>query len=285
MQKIFIALLLVLIVGCKTKNSKILKESFPFGFEINQFKKDSAQPYSGGDCWGSITKYYKDDINIYIDSTQCSEYYTEIKFILLTKDSLQIAHDVLYENYFNSTTQKLQFITTETIYSFSEKNPSTSSRIDTLNTKDHLLIKKIFSKNKMDNPDSVYSEFKLILTPKTNQTSTENNIQFTVSAKNPKEDPVTLIPSVDIYISSAIFSTPIFLTKEFNLMNLNDGQKKQFEIPTNSSFSFWTWWAGGGACYYGIVEGQKLKVFKKYLEEQESDNLQFELLKTISLAE
>lgn len=119
----------------------------------------------------------------------------------------------------------------------------------------------------------------------TDTSKTSTNYHFTVSTKNLRTDTNTLVPNVDIYISSKAFKNPVFLVTDYNLLPIETKERQlSFGIPDKFEFAFWSWYAGGGACYYGIVENKKLKVYRKYLEESETEiELQFELFKSFSL--
>ncbi|MCP3933231.1 MAG: hypothetical protein GY705_29525 [Bacteroidetes bacterium] len=97
------------------------------------------------------------------------------------------------------------------------------------------------------------------------------------------------IPSTAIYLTSPQFPEAVLLIDDYDYAPLDKVQWKEFGIPANVTFAFQSWFAGGGANYYGIAEGSKVKLFRQYIDEGDpeaeeiADLEPFELIKTVDL--
>ena len=82
-------------------------------------------------------------------------------------------------------------------------------------------------------------------------------------------------------MTSYIFGETVFFwSMIFNINPIDDQVKrKNFEIPDNTIFEFYSWFAGEGSCYYGIIENDHLVVFRKFLKEQKEEELPFEVFR------
>ncbi len=283
----FSVLFLLFILSCK-KNSEIFPNVFPFGYTLSEFTVGEPIQFGGGDCWGTLITYKKDNTSMLADSSQCSEYSTSRTYYLLINDSIKIVHHQYFVTIYNESKQKPEYVATETVHDFTSNPASIFERTETLDQADAALFSSTFTKTPMDDVETTGQEFANRLEETRSLAIDTDDLTFTISTGQEKVDDMG-VPSMDIFISSTAFEGPELLVNDYNVYPVEDAEMKStYGIPANAKFSFYSWYAGGGACYYGVVQNRTLRVFRKYLEETGPDDevpeLQFELLKEFPLS-
>lgn len=104
--------------------------------------------------------------------------------------------------------------------------------------------------------------------------SFDNNSEFKISTNI--EGEVTGTENFDFFLHNELFEKPILLTQDVNYSEVDT--KNYSDIPKNSVFAFSTWYAGGGALYYGVVKNGVLQVYRKF-EEADAQHQEFTLFR------
>lgn len=295
MKKTLFALLILSAIGCK-KESKTeastttetpIANFFPFKHNLNDFKLSKSEIPGESDCWGETNEYTKDNVKIISETIQCSEYSQNIFHYLLNKDSLNIVHHIMYESSFDEKTSQPITIASELVYDFTMNPPILFKKTDTLSKRDIKLSKKELISKELTDTNKKYSELLSQIQTSKEITSSENTevaTTFTLSQKNTIENE-SGAPSTEVFVTPSNSEKPIFIVKDYNLMPIDDNSRSNYNIPNSSKFAFQSWFAGGGALYYGILENKNLKIFKKFIDEGQSENSNFKLLKEIPFTE
>ena len=87
------------------------------------------------------------------------------------------------------------------------------------------------------------------------------------------------IPQIQIIITSEGRGN-LMLTTEPAMMEIEKSEFKAIDIPETAVFALNTYYAGDGYYYYGKVEDNRLKVYRKAIEEMSEKEFEFELFKT-----
>jgi hypothetical protein len=104
-----------------------------------------------------------------------------------------------------------------------------------------------------------------------------SEMYFIVEPSEEKE--VDGIPSMSLLLASegrgniSLATTPAYTPIE-------NSEFESVGIPETAEFAFNTYYAGGGYYYYGNVEENRLKVYRKVIEEMSEEEFSFELFKT-----
>lgn len=281
-MKLFLFIALVpLFIGCSSPESSadtkpddskkaITTNTFPFGQNLDLFSEEPLRLTGGGDCWSFTRQFVSDTMGIVTDSTDCGENGTFQSYYFLQNRKLKLVHDQAAEVRFSEDGKKVSYILSETVYDFSVTPALESKRTDTLSTLNFDKLKTAFVVSELNNSKSKLAELTQKLTNKLTEPQNFENAEFTLVSTPAKVDKSTGVPSTEISLTSPLFKEPIFIIKESNLSEISDYQKREKAgIPGYAAFAFSSWYAGGGALYYGIVEGKFLNVYRKYQDEQE----------------
>ena len=97
---------------------------------------------------------------------------------------------------------------------------------------------------------------------------------FTITTEDGEINEFTETNTLDIFVNNKLLNSPIKITNELNYSEVDLGTKG---VPENAVFAFSTWYAGGGAVYYGIVKDGILQINQKFEDEQMEKEEQFTL--------
>lgn len=295
-MRLFLLILLIPnLIGCsssETGNEELLEESarsttntFPFGLDPASLNQEPVRILGGGDCWSTIRSYVTDTTGLVTDSTDCGENGTFQSFYFLKKRKINLVHEQKSEVNFSEDGKKATFILFEIVYDFTTDPAIESTRTDTLSVLDFSKIKKEFVVSEIKNSKAILNELTEKLKKRLTEPQNFENAEFKLVSTPSKEDKTTGTPSTEISLSSPVLSNPIFIVKETNLSEIKEYQQREnMGIPGYATFAFSSWYAGGGAIYYGVIENNLLKIYRKYQDEQEvSGANKFQMLNEIDL--
>lgn len=93
---------------------------------------------------------------------------------------------------------------------------------------------------------------------------------FKISTKELGMNAGTGEPDLDIFVNHELFKSPIKITKDVAYSKVAAGTNG---VPKSAVFAFSTWFAGGGAVYYGIVKDGILQINRKFEDEMTTGGL------------
>lgn len=280
MKKTIFLFLILFLISCSQNSEFIPTDEYIFGYKLEKFSKEKIERYGNGECWGTLQEYSKDEIKIVVDKNQCSDYNSNNCYLLFKNDKITTAHSLIFETILEEKTEKKKFSAIESIYNFSAEPPTIFRRTDVVENQEFGLITTIFDTLKMENVEAENVEFTNRILMAKSQILKDGEVPLSLTFGDENIDENTLIPKMDIFMTSYIFGKTVFLVNDFNINLIDDEEKrKDFGIPNNSIFEFYSWFAGEGSCYYGIIENDHLVVYRKSLKERKEEELPFEVFK------
>ncbi len=91
------------------------------------------------------------------------------------------------------------------------------------------------------------------------------------------------MPQVPVFIKSELINENLLLTTENGFIVIEADSREAYGMPKEVAFSFNTYYAGAGYLYYGNVEDNQLKVYRKFYGEESESPEKYELFKTFEL--
>ncbi len=73
----------------------------------------------------------------------------------------------------------------------------------------------------------------------------------------------------------------VLITDAPSYMPIENSEFESIGIPESAKFAFNTFYAGGGYYYYGNVEDNRLKIYRKITDAESTETFDFELFKTV----
>ena len=280
MKKSIFLFLTLFSISCSQNTDFVPTDEAIFGYPLEKFSKEKLERYGNGECWGTLQEYSKDEIKIVVDKHQCSDYNSNNCYLLFKNEKITTAHTVIFETVMQETTKKKSFSAMESIYNFSSEPPTIFRRTAMVDQQNLALINSVYDTLIMENVAAENVAFTNRLQKAKSQLLAAGEIPLSLTYGDVKVDEKTLAPKIDIFLTSYIFGKTVFLVNDFNLNPIDvPDKRKDFGIPNHTIFEFYSWFAGEGSCYYGVIEKGHLVVYRKLLKELKEDELSFEVFK------
>lgn len=264
----------------ETSTELTLTDYFPFGHDLSTFQV-SVNKLEGGDCWGTVRQYTKDNWLVIVDTTQCSEYSTSYHYYLIKDRELVRSQSMTLFNDFDAEQNKAVTILADERYVFDAAVPTFTKWTKNVSGNKTFPQDRVLAPQPFEDHAKVRADMTSMLAEYNNLTAEESTGTFTLSQKVVRLIDGVDPPLVKIYLHTDWQPEPFFIGEDYNLQELESAEDKaDYKIPSVAVFSFRSWYAGGGAIYYGLVKNNILYVYRKYEEEQAAqDAFKFELIK------
>lgn len=231
---------------------------FPFGMDLASAEMSFKQINVGSmDCEQHVTIYESGDNKLLIDSSFCKGNSMKVNYFFLEKGKLSVYQGKEWTKDYGGDSK---YSITEIVSDFTNGNQwALEQGVKGIGASGSIELKW------MEGTPEGQKQFEKEVEALDFSKDFTAKDGYEIYTLNHGISPATNTEKYGIYLSCKSRKDQMFLAEEFAFTESVDRKAKG--VPNDAVFAFDTWFAGGGAVYYGKVNKGRLFVYRKYEDE------------------